>query len=56
MKKKCDSRLSISLTVEHYKRLREMSEEQEVSIAWVVRKAIDRYIENESSKDKGLQR
>ena len=44
MKKKCDARLSVSLAYEDYQELIKLSEKEDVSIAWLVRKAVDNYL------------
>lgn len=46
MKKKCDSRITISLPGEHYKMLIELSEIKDVSMAWLIRQAVNDYLAN----------
>lgn len=40
-------RLSVSLTAEQYRQLNEMARENRVSVAWVVREAIDRLLKED---------
>lgn len=40
-------RLSVSLTPEQYQQLNEMARENRVSVAWVVREAIDRLLKED---------
>jgi len=40
-------RLSVSLSAEHYTRLVQLSSENKLSIAWVVRAAIERLLEEQ---------
>lgn len=51
MKPKCDSRISISLSSKHHSQLSELSDRKEVSIAWLVRKAITQYLDNQDNQD-----
>ena len=55
MKKKCKSRMSVSLTEEHYEKLCVLSEEKDVSLAWLIRQAVEAYI-NEDRKRKSETR
>jgi len=41
-------RVSISLTDEHYRALQRLASAKRVSISWVVRDAVDRYIQDDS--------
>ena len=41
-------RISVSLSAEHYAELQRLAEQNRVSLAWVVRDAIDRYIAAEA--------
>ncbi|EGQ9248935.1 hypothetical protein CGH85_22690 [Vibrio parahaemolyticus] len=50
MKKKCKSRMSISLTEEHYEKLCVLSEEKDVSLAWLIRQAVEAYIKEEHKR------
>ncbi|WP_232605637.1 ribbon-helix-helix domain-containing protein [Photobacterium phosphoreum] len=50
MKKKCKSRMSVSFTEEHYSQLCVLSEEKDVSLAWLIRKAVEAYIQVEQNK------
>ncbi|QUN06368.1 MULTISPECIES: CopG family transcriptional regulator [Shewanella] len=50
MKRKCDSRISISLSLEQHKELVQLSEKNDVSIAWLVRQAITFYLFKNSNK------
>ncbi|EOX1296080.1 MULTISPECIES: ribbon-helix-helix domain-containing protein [Vibrio] len=52
MKKKCDARLSVSLAYEDYQELIKLSEEKDVSIAWLVRKAVDHYLKELKKESK----
>ena len=40
-------RLSVSLTAEQYRELNEMARKNRVSVAWVVREAIERLLKDE---------
>tara|TARA_R110001599_G_scaffold235453_1_gene434657 strand:- start:9752 stop:9958 length:207 start_codon:yes stop_codon:yes gene_type:complete len=51
MKKKCDSRISISLSKEQHKQLVELSDRKDASIAWVVRQAITEYLIKKNNND-----
>lgn len=44
---KTSHRLSVSLTEEHHSELLEIAERNKVSIAWVVREAIERLLRDE---------
>lgn len=44
---KSGHRLSVSLSVDHYKELAEIARKNRVSIAWVVREAIERLLRDE---------
>lgn len=41
-------RTSVSFSAEHYAELQRLAEQKRVSLAWVVRDAIDRYIAAEA--------
>lgn len=40
-------RLSVSLTVEQYRELNEIARKNRVSVAWVVREAVDRLLKED---------
>lgn len=42
------ARLSVSLTVEQHRELNEIAKKNRVSIAWVVREAIDRLLKDDA--------
>ena len=48
MSKKVPHRLSISLSEAHYEALRRLADTNRVSVSWVVREAVRRYVEEES--------
>ena len=41
------ARLSVSLTADHHRELNEIARKNRVSVAWVVREAIDRLLKDE---------
>jgi metal-responsive CopG/Arc/MetJ family transcriptional regulator len=41
------SRLSVSLTADQYRELNEIAKKNRVSVAWVVREAIDRLLKDD---------
>lgn len=42
--------MSISLTEMHYEQLCALSEKKDVSLAWLIRQAVEVYIQQESNK------
>jgi len=44
---KSGHRISVSLTAEQYEQLAEIARENRISIAWVVREAIERLLEDD---------
>lgn len=47
------TRVSVTFPVEHYEKLESLAEENKVSIAWVVRDAVEQYLSNEGRKGRG---
>lgn len=48
MPRKVPHRLSISLPEAHYEALRRLADANRVSVSWVVREAVRRYVEEDS--------
>jgi len=38
------TRLSVTLPADHYRQMQQVAEQKKVSIAWVIRDAVDRYL------------
>ena len=43
-------RTSVSLSEEHYGRINEIAEQNDVSVAWVIRKAIQKYLDAQQNE------
>lgn len=41
------ARVSVSLSPDNYRTLRDIAKQKKVSVAWVMRDAVDKYIENQ---------